>query len=343
MKRTVEYEDGAIHLIDQTALPREFKYVSIRDVDGAASAIRDMLVRGAPAIGATGALGVVLAARNSGACSIPEFLEDLKKAQATLNATRPTAVNLFWGTGRMVDEAVNAAAQGCDKNEIIARLEALGHLVLDEDVELNKMLGKNGAALLPDNSGVLTHCNAGALACVGYGTALGVIRAAVEAGKHIRVYADETRPRLQGMKLTCYELMADGIDVTLITDNMAGMLMRSGKIQAVVVGADRIAANGDTANKIGTYSVAVLAKYHNIPFYVAAPTSTIDTDLANGDQIPIEERTHDEVTEIDGIRIAPENVKTMNPSFDVTPAQLVTAIITEKGIAYPPYNWSIDN
>jgi methylthioribose-1-phosphate isomerase len=241
----------------------------------------------------------------------------------------------------MLSEAIKAAEDGNGSDEIIARLNTLASRLLDEDEEINRTLGQHGSELLANDSGVLTHCNAGALACVGYGTALGVIRAAVESGKTIRVYSDETRPRLQGMKLTCYELMQDGIDVTLIADNMAASLMRAGKIQAVVVGADRIAANGDTANKIGTYSVAVVAKYHNIPFYVAAPISTIDMNLENGDGIPIEERSNEEVTHIDGIRIAPAGVKTINPSFDVTPAELVTAIITEKGIAYPPYNWKL--
>ena len=341
MRRTVEYKEGRIHLIDQTALPGRLINVEICDVKSAASAISDMLVRGAPAIGATGALGIAVAARNSSAPTSYLLLEELRAAADLLNSTRPTAVNLFWGTGIMLSEAEKALKEGCSPAEIIERLDILAHRLLDEDEEVNRTLGKYGAELIPNDAGILTHCNAGALACVGYGTALGVIRAAVEAGKAIRVFADETRPRLQGMKLTCYELMEDNIDVTLIADNMAGSLMRKGDIQAVVVGADRIASNGDTANKIGTYSVAALARFHGIPFYVAAPTSTIDRNLKNGDGIPIEERTHEEVTHIDGIQIAPNGVKTINPSFDVTPAELISAIITEKGIAYPPYNWEM--
>jgi methylthioribose-1-phosphate isomerase len=341
MRRTVEYQDGKLTLIDQTVLPGSLRYVEISDVEGTAAAIKDMIVRGAPAIGATGAAGMAIAARCSSAASSIALLEDLRVAGALLNATRPTAVNLAWGIDRMLSEAIKAAEDGNGPDTIITRLDTLASRLLDEDEETNKTLGQHGSELLADDSGVLTHCNAGALACVGYGTALGVIRAAVESGKIIRVYSDETRPRLQGMKLTCYELMQDGIDVTLIADNMAASLMRAGKIQAVVVGADRIAANGDTANKIGTYSVAVAARYHNIPFYVAAPISTIDMNLKNGDGIPIEERSNEEVTHIDGIRIAPAGVKTINPSFDVTPAELVTAIITEKGIAYPPYNWKL--
>jgi methylthioribose-1-phosphate isomerase len=341
MRRTVEYQDGKLTLIDQTVLPGSIRYVEISDVEGTAAAIKDMIVRGAPAIGATGAAGMAIAARCSSAASSIALLEDLRVAGALLNATRPTAVNLAWGIDRMLSEAIKAAEDGNGPDAIIVRLDELASRLLDEDEEINRTLGQHGSELLADDSGVLTHCNAGALACVGYGTALGVIRAAVESGKTIRVYSDETRPRLQGMKLTCYELMQDGIDVTLIADNMAASLMRAGKIQAVVVGADRIAANGDTANKIGTYSVAVAARYHNIPFYVAAPMSTIDMNLENGDGIPIEERSNEEVTHIDGIRIAPAGVKTINPSFDVTPAELVTAIITEKGIAYPPYNWKL--
>ena len=341
MRRTVEYLDGKLTLIDQTVLPGSLRYVEIADVEGTAAAIKDMIVRGAPAIGATGAAGIAIAARRSSATSSIALLDDLRVAGALLNATRPTAVNLAWGIDKMLSEAIRAVEDGNGPDEIISRLDTLANNLLDEDEEINRTLGQYGSKLLADDSGVLTHCNAGALACVGYGTALGVIRAAVETGKTIRVYADETRPRLQGMKLTCYELMQDSIDVTLIADNMAASLMRAGKIQAVVVGADRIAANGDTANKIGTYSVAVAARYHNIPFYVAAPMSTIDKNLDNGDGIPIEERSNEEVTHIDGIRIAPAGVKTINPSFDVTPAELVTAIITEKGIAYPPYNWKL--
>lgn len=341
MRRTVEYRNGTITLIDQTVLPDCIRYIELTNVEETAAAIRNMIVRGAPAIGATGALGMAVAARRSSAFTTGALLEELHTAASILNATRPTAVNLAWGIDRMLSEAINAINQGCKPAEIVTKLDTLAGQLLDDDEEINKTLGRYGAELFSNDSGVLTHCNAGALACVGYGTALGVIRSVVESGKIIRVYADETRPRLQGMKLTCYELMQDGIDVTLIADNMAGILMKAGKIQAVVVGADRIASNGDTANKIGTYSVAVLARYHGIPFYVAAPISTIDMNLKTGDSIPIEERSEEEVTHINGIRIAPLGVRTINPSFDVTPAKLITAIITEKGIAYPPYNWNV--
>lgn len=339
MNRSVDYDSGKIIMLNQTLLPRREEYVVISDVAGVAAAISDMVVRGAPAIGAAGALGIAVAARSCQSPDIDQLLKELRQAKEQLDATRPTAVNLSWGTQRMLDRAVETAGRSNERQHIISELDKLALEMLEEDEQINRSLGEHGSELIADNSGVLTHCNAGALACVGFGTALGVIRAAVMSGKTIKVYADETRPRLQGMKLTCYELMRDGIDVTLISDNMAGSLMKSGAIQSVVVGADRIAANGDTANKIGTYSVAVLARYHNIPFYVAAPLSTIDSSIKSGDSIPIEERCAEELTHIDGIRIAPEGVQTYNPSFDVTPAELISGIITEKGIAYPPYNF----
>jgi len=341
MQRTVDYTDGVIRLIDQTRLPDEFAIVEAHTCMEAAEAIRSMVVRGAPAIGVTAALGVALAARESHATDSASLLADLHRDASLLRNTRPTAVNLFRGIDRMLARAMSLANSGASPAEIRASLDALAGDMIAEDENTCRAIGANGAILMPDSGNVLTHCNAGALACVNYGTALGVIRAAVETGKSIHVYAGETRPRLQGMKLTCYELMRDGIPVTLISDSMAGSLMRAGKIDCVVVGADRIASNGDSANKIGTYSLAVLARHHGIAFYVAAPVSTIDFSLSSGDHIPIEERAHEELTHIDGARIAPEGVEVYNPSFDVTPARLVTAIVTEKGIAEPPYNESL--
>ncbi|MCE5315576.1 MAG: S-methyl-5-thioribose-1-phosphate isomerase [Armatimonadota bacterium] len=337
MQRTIDYKNGKVIVIDQTRIPHELVELEMPDYESVADAIKTMKVRGAPAIGVAGALGIVVAARHSSASDPKSLYEELEQAGDTLKKTRPTAVNLFWGIDRMLDAAHAALKAESNVDDMKHALESLGKLMLQEDEDICRRIGSHGASLLPQNGDVLTHCNAGALACVGYGTALGVIRAAVEAGKRIHVYADETRPRLQGMKLTCFELVRDNIPVTVISDNMAGSFMRKGKIDCVVVGADRIAANGDVANKIGTYSVAVLAHHHGIPFYVAAPTSTIDLSLANGDDTPIEERSHEEVTHIDGHRIAPMGVEVVNPSFDVTPAAYVNAIITEKGIVYPPY------
>lgn len=337
MQRTVDYKDGRVILIDQTRIPAELVTIELSDYESVAEAIKTMKVRGAPAIGVTGALGIVVAARHSSATDPKVLYEELEHAGNALKNTRPTAVNLFWGIDRMLDAAHAAVQAGSSVEDVVYALESLGELMLQEDEDVCRAIGKNGARLLPDKGNVLTHCNAGALACVAYGTALGVIRAAVEAGKQIHVYADETRPRLQGMKLTCFELVSDNIPVTVISDNMAGWFMRQGKIDCVVVGADRIASNGDVANKIGTYSVAVLAHHHKIPFYVAAPFSTIDLSLTSGDDIPIEERSHEEMTHIDGHRVAPIGVEVVNPSFDVTPAKYVNAIITEKGIIKPPY------
>lgn len=331
--RPVRWEGDALVLIDQTQLPHRFvegRYTDWREV---AEAIRHMVVRGAPAIGAAAACGLVLAAEATGGSSMSAFREQWLKAADVFASTRPTAVNLFWAIERM-----KRVVQSCDNpDEARRRLRKESEAILHEDVEANRAIGRHGQTLIPDGARILTHCNAGALATVGYGTALGVIRAAVEAGKRVQVYADETRPRLQGMQLTAWELVQEGISVTVITDNMAGMLMRRSEIDVVVVGADRIAANGDVANKVGTYSVAVLAKWHGIPFYVAAPVSTIDLSVADGSGIPIEERSPEEVTHIAGVRIAPEGVKVINPAFDVTPAELVSAIITEEGIARPPY------
>ena len=336
MQRTVDYINGKVVMIDQTRIPDELVVIELATPEAVAEAIKTMKVRGAPAIGVSAALGVALAARHSLTSDLQELYREVERAAQVLKGTRPTAVNLFWGIDRMVAAAHACIESGCTAHDMRESLDEFAGAMVEEDEEINRKLGAHGAELLPDEGHVLTHCNAGALACVSYGTALGVIRAATEAGKRIHVFADETRPRLQGMKLTCFELVSDKIPVTVIADNMAGSLMRKGRIDCVVVGADRIASNGDVANKIGTYSVAVLAHHHGIPFYVAAPTSTIDFKLVSGDDIPIEERSHDEVTHIDGHRICPLGVDVINPSFDVTPASLVTAIITEKGIAYPP-------
>jgi len=335
MIRTVDWLDGKIRLIDQTRLPAKLEVLDLSDYRQVAAAIKDMKVRGAPAIGVTAALGVALGALSIEADDWLAFYAALERIADELRHTRPTAVNLFWGIDRML--ALARGFQGSAVSEIRDMLVAEAVIMLDEDEDANRRLGANGAELIPDNASVLTHCNAGALATVAYGTALGVIRAAVEQGKRVHVYADETRPRLQGMKLTAWELAQDGIPVTVIADNMAGMLMSEGRIDCVVVGADRVAANGDTANKIGTYSVSVLAKAHGVPFYVAAPLSTIDPSLPDGSLIPIEDRPHEEMTHIDGVRVAPEGVEVINPAFDVTPAKNIAAIITEAGVFYPPY------
>ena len=336
--QTVQWQSGKVRLIDQTALPEKLIYVELSDWRAVAEAIRTMIVRGAPAIGCTAALGMAQGARGIIADNRETFLRRLRGMAETFRASRPTAVNLFWAVDRML-----AIAETTDGNMVDIKdamlTEALA--MLDEDIETNRRMGRFGAERLPDGGNVLTHCNAGALATVGFGTALGVIRAAVEAGKTLHVYADETRPRLQGMKLTAWELAQDNIPVTIIADNMAGSLMRQGKVDCVIVGADRIAANGDTANKIGTYGLAVLAHHHSIPFYVAAPFSTIDFKLATGAQIPIEQRESIEMTHIDGVRISPEGVAVLNPAFDVTPGELVTAFITECGVLEPPYEQSL--
>ncbi|MCC6444749.1 MAG: S-methyl-5-thioribose-1-phosphate isomerase [Armatimonadetes bacterium] len=332
--KTVDWDNGRVRMIDQTRLPETVEWLALETVEEVARAIEIMQVRGAPAIGATAALGMALCASQSKASDSRSLLEDLSRARDRLARTRPTAVNLFWALERMQAAAQKLAGRFVPEIRQGLLNEALA--VLDEDVQANRRMGRSGGALIPDGATVLTHCNAGALATVGYGTALGVIRGAAEAGKRIRVLADETRPRLQGMKLTAWELHQDGIQVTIISDNMSGSLMRQGKIDCAVVGADRIAANGDTANKIGTYTVAVLCREHGIPFYVAAPLSTIDWSLESGDQIPIEERDSREVTHIGDTRIAPEGVPALNPSFDVTPAALVTALITERGVVHRP-------
>ncbi len=329
------YSDGVLRLLDQRRLPGEELWLEYRDYQAVAEAIRTMVVRGAPAIGIAAAFGAWFAARDIEAESYDDFTAELARRCEVLAATRPTAVNLRWALERMQRLVRANCLQPPVNLKIALEYEALA--IAEEDLRLNRSMGRHGAALLPDGARVLTHCNAGALATGGYGTALGVIRAAVAAGKKISVLADETRPWLQGARLTAWELQRDGIEVTLICDNMAGWLMSKGEIDAVIVGADRIAANGDTANKIGTYSVAVLAKEHNIPFYVAAPTSTIDLSLGDGSLIPIEERGAEEVTHVGGQRLAPEGVAVRNPAFDVTPARLISAIITEFGVARDDY------
>lgn len=337
--QTVSWEAGRLRLIDQNALPGIMRHLDYTDWREVVEAIRAMVVRGAPAIGCTAALGLAMAARNQIAEGREAFMERMEPIAEKFRTARPTAVNLMWAVDRLMDLARNTPGSVVDIKDALMR-EAL--LMLDEDLTANRRMGWFGADLLADNSNVLTHCNAGALATVGYGTALGVIRAAVEMGKNVHVYADETRPRLQGMKLTAWEMVQEGIPVTVIADNMAATLMRQGRVDAVVVGADRIAANGDAANKIGTYSLAVVARHHNIPFYVAAPLSTIDRNLSNGLQIPIEQRDVREMTHIGDVRIAPEGVSVLNPAFDVTPADLITAIITEEGVLRPQFTHSIE-
>ena len=331
---TVEWKDGKVRLLDQSRLPAQVTFVDCSDHWTVASAIRELKVRGAPAIGVTAAMGVALGAQHATETSYETFRKEVTAICDHLAATRPTAVNLFWAIERM--KARLADWNGKPIVEIKRLLIEESQRILDEDIAMNKAIGRHGAELIKDRQTVLTHCNAGALATAGYGTALGVVRAAWEQGKKIHVLADETRPVLQGARLTVWELMQDNIPVTLITDNMAGTMMRQGRVQLCVVGADRIAANGDVANKIGTYSVAVLAKAHSIPFYVAAPHSTIDLSTPSGDQIPIEQRASDEVTSVFGSPpIAPAGVEVLNPAFDITPADYITAIITERGIFKP--------
>ncbi|MEC4673798.1 MAG: S-methyl-5-thioribose-1-phosphate isomerase [Nitrospirota bacterium] len=331
---TVEWKNGAVCLLDQSLLPGEVKVLECRDYHTVADAIRDLRVRGAPAIGVTAAMGVALGAQQSGATTFAEFETQVLAICDTLAATRPTAVNLFWAIQRMKE--ILHANQHLPIQDLQARLVQESLAIQHEDIEMNRAIGRYGSTLISHGQQILTHCNAGALATAGYGTALGVVRAAWEQGKDIHVFADETRPVLQGARLTAWELMQDGIPVTLITDNMAGSIMRQGKIHLCVVGADRIAANGDVANKIGTYSVAVLAKAHGIPFYVAAASSTIDMDTPSGDDIPIEERSRTEVTALNGgSSIAPEGVGVLNPAFDVTPASYITGIVTERGVFRP--------
>lgn len=332
---TIEWADGRIRLIDQTLLPNEFKQIYCDNVESVWEAIKSLRVRGAPAIGIAAALGAVLGIWKSEATNYDDFVSELKRVADYLATSRPTAVNLFWALERIKQTA--AKQKHLEISELKKNLLDEALQIVEEDKSMCRAIGQHGLELVHNGDTILTHCNAGGLATSDYGTALAVMFAAHEAGKNISVYADETRPLLQGARLTTWELMQAGIDVTLICDNMAAQVMKEGKIQSIVVGADRIAANGDTANKIGTYGVAVLAKEHEIPFYVAAPTSTLDLSLETGDGIPIEQRAAEEVTEGFGKRIAPQGVKVYSPAFDVTPARLITAIITEKGIARPPY------
>ncbi|MDW7674551.1 MAG: S-methyl-5-thioribose-1-phosphate isomerase [Bacillota bacterium] len=332
-------DEGIVELIDQTRLPLEVSYIKCTSYVEIANAIKDMQVRGAPAIGVAAAFGMVLAAKELKERNTSDVYASIKAAKEVLAQTRPTAVNLFWALSRM-DRKLEEVKEK-DDNTIYMTLLAEANAIMVEDLEMNKKMGQYALELIPDKARILTHCNAGGLATAGYGTALGVIRAAYEAGKGIQVWVDETRPLLQGARLTAWELAADGIPATLICDNMAGYLMQKGLVDLVVVGADRIAANGDVANKIGTYSVAVLAKEHKVPFYVAAPTSTIDLEIATGADIPIEERPGNEIRFVFGQQIAPKDIPVFNPSFDVTPNHLVSAIITDQGLFTKCYKESL--
>jgi len=339
MIQTLEWTKSGVVFIDQTKLPTEEVYVTCITHQQVADAIRNMIVRGAPAIGVAAAMGIALGVKNSRAQNIADLKKEFGQICENIRQTRPTAVNLFWAIRRMTEKFESLRTRTIP--QIRQALIEEAQRMHAEDIAANQAMGRHGATLMPSSGGVLTHCNAGALATAGYGTALGVIRAAVEQGKKIHVYADETRPFLQGSRLTAWELMKDGIPTTVISDNMAGVMMQQGKIGAIVVGADRIAANGDVANKVGTYTVAVLAKENGIPFYVAAPLSTVDLEAADGSRIPIEQRNKREVTHIGGKQMTPDGVGIENPAFDVTPAKYVTAIITERGIARAPYQDSL--
>jgi len=341
MLPTIEWKDDAVVMIDQRKLPTAEIYVTCKTAKDVAKAIKTMVIRGAPAIGVAAAMGIALGMRRSTATGTKQFVTEFQRVCDLMAATRPTAVNLFWAIDRMKKTFAEAAQRGLSVAELQVRLEDEARAIHDEDVQSCRTMGAHGASLVPESARILTHCNAGALATAGYGTALGVIRAAAEQGKRVAVLADETRPFLQGARLTAWELVKDGIDTTVITDNMAGAMMRLQQVDLVVVGADRIAANGDVANKIGTYGVAVLAKEHGIPFYVAAPISTVDLGTADGSLIPIEERNDREVTHVGTSRLTPEGARIRNPAFDVTPSRYVTAIITERGIARAPYDESL--
>ena len=341
MIKTIEWTDQGVRMIDQRKLPAVEEYPVFRTYAEVAEAIRSMVIRGAPAIGVAAAMGVALGLRDSKAKHVEELRKDFEQITSTLASTRPTAINLFWAIERMKRLFDELVRDGADRRSIAGHLIEEALTIQAEDIENNKQMGRFGQDLLPDSGTILTHCNAGALATAGYGTALGVIRAAVENGKRLRVVAGETRPFLQGARLTAWELWKDDIDVRVISDNMAGTFMHQGLIDAVIVGADRIAANGDVANKIGTYPLSVLAKQHEIPFYVAAPISTLDLKIPDGSHIPIEQRDATEVTHIGGVRIVPDGVSVFNPAFDVTPNKFVTAIITERGVALPPYEESL--
>jgi len=336
MLPTIDLQDDAIIMVDQRKLPAQEIYVRCRTAPEVAKAIRTMVIRGAPAIGVAAAYGIALGMKRSTAKGTRQFAVDFQKTCDLMAATRPTAVNLFWAIDRMKRTFAEGAQAGESTEELVLRLEREAKAIHDEDVANCRTMGGYGAQVVPDGARVLTHCNAGALATAGYGSALGVIRAAVEQGKRIAVFADETRPFLQGARLTAWELVRDGINTTVITESMAGPLMRGGEIDLVVVGADRIAANGDTANKIGTYTVAVMAKEHNVPFYVAAPLSTIDLSTPDGDHIPIEERDQREVSHLGASQLTPVGAHIRNPAFDITPHRYITGIITERGILHPP-------
>jgi methylthioribose-1-phosphate isomerase len=341
MVPTIVREDDVVVMIDQRKLPAEEVYVRCRTAAEVARAIRSMVIRGAPAIGVAAAMGIAVGMRRSRATGTQKFAADFYRACELMAGTRPTAVNLFWAIERMKRAFAAAAEAGASVEQIRDRLDREAQDIHDEDVASCRAMGAFGAEIVPAEARVLTHCNAGALATAGYGTALGVIRGAVERGKHVSVLADETRPFLQGARLTAWELLRDGIQTTVITDSMAGALMRQGRVDLVVVGADRIAANGDTANKIGTYTVALLAREHRIPFYVAAPLSTVDLGVPDGQHIPIEERSPREVTHVAGTPVTPAGAAVWNPAFDVTPYQLITGIITERGIVRPPFAESL--
>jgi methylthioribose-1-phosphate isomerase len=341
MLPTIAREGDVVVMIDQRKLPAEERYVRCKTAPEVARAIKTMVIRGAPAIGVAAAMGIALGMRKSKETGTKNFAAEFHKTCELMASTRPTAVNLFWAIERMKRSFAAAALAGESVDQIKGRLDAEADAIHDEDVASCRAMGAFGAEVVPADARVLTHCNAGALATAGYGTALGVIRGAVETGKHVTVFADETRPFFQGARLTAWELLRDGIETTIITDNMSGALMRQGKVDLVVVGADRIAANGDTANKIGTYTVAVLAREHRIPFYVAAPLSTIDLNTPDGDHIPIEERNPREVTHVGSSQLAPKGALIWNPAFDVTPHQFIAGIITERGIFRAPYSASL--
>lgn len=339
MYDTLKWQEGVLSLLDQTILPNEISYVECKTTEDVFSAIRTMIVRGAPAIGVSAGYGMVFAARECRSEDYDTFIKKYEEKANYLNDSRPTAVNLMWAVNRMLQKARTLGDKSMD--EILEILQQEAELIHKEDVEINRAIGSNLLSLLKPGDTVLTHCNAGALATSEYGTALSVFYMAQEKGIPLKVYADETRPRLQGARLTAFELFHAGVDVTLISDNMAAVVMSQGKIDAIIVGCDRIAANGDTANKVGTYNVSILAKEFGIPMYIAAPTPTIDMDCPTGADIPIEERDGDEITVVNGVRIAPEGIKTYNPSFDVTPGAHIAAIVTEKGIARAPFTESL--
>jgi methylthioribose-1-phosphate isomerase len=333
--KTIEWKKDRVRLLDQRKLPQEVQYVDCKDASSVAQAIRSMAIRGAPAIGVAAAMGIALGAKKIQSHQPGVFLKTIEKIFDQMKQTRPTAINLFWAVDRM--KKISDQARSYSVDEIKAKLEEEALRIFQEDIGFNRKIGENGKILIQNGDGVLTHCNAGGLATAGYGTALGVMHAAWAEGKRFHVYVDETRPLLQGARLTAWELIQEKITATVLTDSMAAWLMKRGKINIVIVGADRISSNGDTANKIGTYGLAVLASWHRLPFYVAAPTSTLDLNLVSGEDIPIEERALEEVTHIRGKPITPKGIKVFNPAFDVTPHSLIQGIITEKGIVRKPF------